>query len=516
MSIQLDQFGDIAAICGEEASCSNAFEGELRNLDTCLLEKRWKPLAAIWHGHGELSYRLPINHPSPDAGYSVDVLYPALSYSPVFRYTREEGFTLTASTVSTSTSTGQMDNTKISLPIRRSHRRKLNDVAGTTEQAPNRYSDEQGPSFPSRTAVRGNIVRPIALFGQNEGDSGQVHLQDEYLTASCFTIQATRTSDRKSQGRAASNGSSMDYIYQERDGVQPDQQPPGPVLLSNPGGNQLFRAFLEGIGAVLPPTVQDTVFGQNADDEDEQELFYPIKGPLHYQPASKPESQPYAALDLEGTWVGGYSTHGYEFGRIVVRNTWTRIHTADEVALEQIYDDESVDAGNADPSVAREPLMNSTIEGSLRRRRTIVEYIKITGDVNVPAGQVSWVAVLPSAEEERIPPSSPAANGFSQYTQQSNVEPDLDTMSLPTVKRSDWQAWSDLPPNSARLSDLGNSMPRWEEGTVRAAGRIAFTGFVDTRFIDAQATFVREENGEVDEIRVKWCVPDCLMLRYGG
>lgn len=282
--------------------------------------------------------------------------------------------------------------------------------------------------------------------------------------------------------------------------------------------------------------------------EEEPELFYPINGPLHTGPLpSIPLSEPVLASSLKGMWVGCYSAHGYEFGTIALRNVWTRIHTADEVALEQIYGDEEGDHDgayfdgafdprqnlNADPRMAREPLVPG-LDGSLRRRRTVLEFIKLTGDVNVPAGQVSWVAMLPSASEtssssSRPPAASRASSSSSAVPQsiarrsaspaatgsglnsarisphQQHVEPDLETLQLPTVRRADWQAWSDLPPHTARLSSIDTApAPRWDEGSVQAAGRVAFTGFLDTRFIDAQATFVREDNGHVDEIRVKW------------
>lgn len=500
-------------MCGEEVACMNGFDGDGRNIDPCIYSQRWKPAAAIWHGHGQQSYRMPVNHPSPDAGYSVDVLYPILKYTPIFRYTKEEGF------IFTGRNERNEQKTRISLPIRRRHGRRLHDTAGSTEQTPLRHSDDHGPAFPSRNAVRGNVLRTAEPFGDT-GCHSDIELWGTFLTASYFTIKAINTT---TNGAWASQGSnSMDYIYQEREEQAMDQdrdenggEPPatGPVLLGNPGGNQLFRAFLEGIGAMLPPTMQDTIFGQQgSDEEDEQEVFYPIKGPSHaLSPAlSVMEDQPYRAIDLEGIWVGGYSTHGYEFGRMVVRNTWTRIHTADEVALEQIYDDEIVDEGNAEPLLAREPLSTGNLDSALRRRRTIVEFIKITGDVNVPAGQVSWVAVLPSADDQPHQQQLLSqADVLQNYSQASTPEPDLSTMAVPTLRRSDFQAWSNLPPNIARDADLGNhgATPRWEEGSVRAAGRIAFTGFVDTRFIDAQATFIREDaanGGGVEEIRVKW------------
>lgn len=482
-------------------------------------------------------------------------------------------------------------------------------------------SMETGPTFPSKDAVRGDALRSLAVWGEGAGNIGSageaVSMQGDYLTAPCFSLQARRDSTETPLQQQAQNGNnSMDYIFQERsetvvdlwsdsgsddDAIMPELEeapagngssqqhiPPTAFTVTGTGGNALFRAFLEGIGANLPPDVHENLIRQHqqhmqqhsppivgngtggagpsrsssvaAGDaatqqsplpsprEEESELFYPIQGPLHTGPLSSiPLDQPVLASSLKGMWVGCYSTHGYEFGTIALRNVWTRIHTADEVALEQIYGDEEGDHdgayfdgafdprqnGNADPRMAREPLMPG-LDGSLRRRRTVLEFIKLTGDVNVPAGQVSWVAMLPSTSEtstsssrplaasrassssSAVPQStarrsaSPAASGFGLNSarippHQQHVEPDLEALQLPTVRRADWQAWSDLPPHTARLSSIGAaSTPRWDEGSVQAAGRVAFTGFLDTRFIDAQATFVREENGHVDEIRVKW------------
>lgn len=77
----------------------------------------------------------------------------------------------------------------------------------------------------------------------------------------------------------------------------------------------------------------------------------------------------------------------------------------------------------------------------------------------------------------------------------------LADIELPTVLRSDWEAWSDSTENGVALTNVA---PCWDEGTLKAAGRIAMAGFMDTRFIGAEATFVREASGQVDEIRVKW------------
>jgi hypothetical protein len=64
----------------------------------------------------------------------------------------------------------------------------------------------------------------------------------------------------------------------------------------------------------------------------------------------------------------------------------------------------------------------------------------MTGDDNVPRGEISWTAQLPERssrdrEGEEVPV-------------------------LPTVKAADWLRWCELPDRA-----------RWDEGTVEAKGR---------------------------------------------
>lgn len=475
-----------------------------------------------------VAHRLPSNHPSPDAGYSVDTLKPVLIYTPVFTYTHESGFSLV------STARGSVNpSLPIGVPLCFNTRRKVEDVPGNSDLMPRRYGYEVGPSFPSRDAVRAHMIRSLNVWGQpveTPGAPGSVKLESDVLIAPAFSLQVKRderpeqppqpipsTSQQTgSASQASTLPNGMGMIQQAATSSVPSnapaaQQPQPQILLSNPGGNHLFRAFLEGIGVALPREMQESLFQNTAEGQD-RELFYPIPGPL---PTDRPEctllSEPARAASLKGLWAGSYSSHGHEFGRISLRTVWTRLHTADEVALEQIYDEDgALDFDDADPSVAREPLAPN-LEGSIRRRRVIVEYIKITGDVNVPAGQVSWVAILPTEQDARLTASGLTAAEF--YAQADLDEPDLETLPLPTIKRSDLMRWSDAPPHTARLN-IGEDVPRWNEGTVGAAGRIAFDGFVDTRFIDCQATFVRDDSGAVDEIRIRWCVP--VRIRAGG
>lgn len=95
---------------------------------------------------------------------------------------------------------------------------------------------------------------------------------------------------------------------------------------------------------------------------------------------------------LEGLWVGTFGPHGTEFG-------WIHARKAED--------------------------------GDAR----LVEYVKITGDVNVPSGVVSWFARLPG---ERVP----------------------------TVQREDLNKW-----NKSSLNAMRAVGERWEAGTIDAYGQ---------------------------------------------
>lgn len=470
--------------------------------------------------------RLPINHLSPHAGLSVDVLYPVLQFIPIFCLTPERGFTL----ISTDDGSPK-PSLPISVPLDLAFRRELEDTSGTSEHPPSRYSTEVGPSFPGHDAVSAGLLRSVTAWdsagndtsNQRETSSNTVYLQGDMLTAPAFTLKARRAQpvgDEVASSTANSTnvrqpvhaGNNMDFIYQSREETPlPVGQPP--ILLANPGGNQLFRAFLEGIGAVLPHQMRDALFDE-PDERDLQEYFYPItRCPLpDDRIIPRPLSKPVLAASLEGLWVGCYSTHGFEFGIINVRNAWmpTEASSDGSSIIEQFYRDQRLQEANADLSVNREPLAPN-LAGSTKVLRTIIELVKVTGDVNVPAGQVSWCAVLPRPfDQDYSTISSNASDEIMEEIEDLDIS-DIESIELPTVKRSDWQEWSDAPPHTAEQHYGLHNPPRWDEGSFEAAGRIAFTGFIDTRFIDAVATFIREDTGEVDEIRITWYVVRLLV-----
>ena len=343
--------------------------------------------------------RIPQNHASPDAGYSVDILDPILQYTPLFRFTQSTGFALFSSVTGVLASSIPID-----LNLRTHFRRKLRDTSGSSGMYGDlsSYSQMVPPAFPSRDAVRAGLIRDIGVWQSRCADAvSSVHLQGDHLTASTFILQPRRMD--RSNGQKSRNdvsqttaGRSSLSPTMSANGVAYITQPTTdaaahtePALLNGPnGGSQLLRIIMQGIGTILPAAFQETLLGEEGVPEDEdQEIFYPVQGPLRDKVSpGTPLTDKCTADSLRGLWVGTYSTHGYELGIISIRYIWTKIHLADEIELEQIYDDPASadDADNAMPMFSREPLQVN-LEGSIRRRRAIVEFVKLTGDANVPA-----------------------------------------------------------------------------------------------------------------------------------
>lgn len=168
------------------------------------------------------------------------------------------------------------------------------------------------------------------------------------------------------------------------------------------------------------------------------------------------ESHNVKAADLQGLWVGTYGPHGCEFGYISVRRERLPPNEPFDSALE--LEDEPL-----------EDVLDSLASNVPHRR--IVEYVKMTGDANVPSGQISWQAFL---------------------------EDDPVYDNLPTVTNENWLDWSDTPHQLLNPSV-------WGMGTRRARGRVALQGYVQSRWSIAESLFIRTEGtGAVDEIRLRW------------
>lgn len=536
MSLRLLNDGGLGLI-GEEVAAANAYSPEY--VDRIFPPpRRWKPAAALWSGSRRLSYRqvsstpciftltqchfsrLPVDHPSPDAGYSVDILKPALQFTPLFNFAPGQGFALFSSI------TGVVaPSIPISLPLDYSRRRKLRDISGSSAASRNPpfSSDVEASSFPGKDAVYAGIIRNVDCWGSTGHDVNSsmrgLKLEGRELTAAAFTMQPIRAPKTASSGsasafpftrdalnRSASSVSTSDtgvqFIHQApQNGNLPQADEPALLLAPNPA-TQFIQSILTGIGVNIPTSIRETLLGETGvPNDDDQEWFYPIMGPTHSpRERSTPADEPYPASALRGLWTGTYSTHGQEFGIISVRSVWAKPNMVNQVDLDRIYDGEGPDdSPDADPSIAREALQPD-LEGNLRRRTNIIEFIKVTGDTNVPSGQVSWVAELPSTQLASC--NDPRLSAMEEWLAEKDASADMASLELPVVMRSDWENWSDLVANPG--SQMTSNSPRWYEGTLRAAGRIAMPGFMDTRFIRAEAIFVREDTGEVDEIRVRW------------
>lgn len=208
------------------------------------------------------------------------------------------------------------------------------------------------------------------------------------------------------------------------------------------------------------------------------EEFYPIKSPsrpltFDDNPAITPEGD-ITASSLEGLWVGSYGPHGLEFGWLSVK-----LH------------EESV----------------SPEDGS-RSYERVIDFVKATGDSNVPSGQVSWSAMLPSLT---LPSNASLEDPTSLGT-------------IPSVSNETLLRWSAIDVNDPLVPE--SERPRWEAGSVPGAGRVALSGYVNPGWTSAVITFIRsittvdrvreKEDGSgeevreekkletVEEIRVRW------------
>lgn len=149
--------------------------------------------------------------------------------------------------------------------------------------------------------------------------------------------------------------------------------------------------------------------------------YYSIDGPIRFK------VQPPQALNgLEGIWVGHYGPHGSEFGKIIVDELWD----------------------------------------SSRQ----IAFIKLTGDPNVPAGQVSWRVTI---------------DGHLPF---------LQALTLTEAIAVDLTATAD---------SAGN----WLSGQ----GQVANTNFIEPGWIGVRVQFIKRSDQNqtssipsIEQIRVKW------------
>ncbi|EFP86833.2 hypothetical protein PGT21_021402 [Puccinia graminis f. sp. tritici] len=159
--------------------------------------------------------------------------------------------------------------------------------------------------------------------------------------------------------------------------------------------------------------------------------YYPLNGPTPYPPPPLPPLHRHyqSEKSLEGLWVGCYGSHGTEFGRIIVDSFQ-------------------------------------------------ISFVKLTGDPNIPAGQVSW-----KVKYDPLVPLNP------------------------------------IPISEAISIDLGASLA--DGGWLRGHGQVANTNYEEPGWINTEVQFISNDMSsdshtlssdshqvllkeEVQQIRVKW------------
>ncbi|GAA5826917.1 hypothetical protein JCM11251_002160 [Rhodosporidiobolus azoricus] len=236
---------------------------------------------------------------------------------------------------------------------------------------------------------------------------------------------------------------------------------------------------------VIPPSPSpDSALADAIDSSTES--FFPIRAPAKSSTWDSPralcEGGGIMASSIEGLWVGTYGAHGLEFVDI-------RIGFA-EVPV-------SLTTAARGQTWAGLPSAINDIRAASRPRtrlQRLVTATKVTGDANVPSGQTSFMALLPSPELSSLPslsvsPSSPASpnSPFSPLVDPSSL---LDGP-LPSMSLSRFNHHSSLDPTTpAYLA----RPPDWSEGLAeRGWGRIALTGFTSPSWVAAEVRFLTEE-----------------------
>ncbi|GAA5891055.1 hypothetical protein JCM6882_006403 [Rhodosporidiobolus microsporus] len=221
------------------------------------------------------------------------------------------------------------------------------------------------------------------------------------------------------------------------------------------------------------------------------ESFFPIKAParpLRWDSPSVLDAHgEIRASSLEGLWVGTYGAHGIEFVNVTVGFAEVPVLAP----MGQTWGGAGGGAGG--------PSQNDIRAASRPRTRLqrLVTATKVTGDANVPSGQTSWLALLPSPELSSLPslsvsPASPASpsSPSSPLSPLADPSPLLDGP-LPTLSASLFDHYSSLDPLSQPY--LARP-PDWSAGLAeRGWGRIALTGFTSPSWVGAEVRFLREE-----------------------
>lgn len=477
--------------------------------------------------HPRSGYTLPRFGPgshSPDAGLQVDLLHEAFSWTPVFVATRERGARLPG------------DNASGPGSLRFRLERARREVGTREELEGESEGEEEGADRRSRTAAMlalfagrpprrawptvhlfgGEAVeRPGAGTGAGAGselrfrgalrgmhdyaaDEESAVVQHVQLPAreppspswpgsdfsdrgryashsDGFHIVAVRTvahsadASRSSGGPGPSTSAEVDPAtgtFLRRVGVGRDGGPavlwhgqaqdPAErprVAIVRAGGNGA-----DGAGGLILHLQQPLPDDELVSEEvvrTEREDFFPLQppaGPVTYdEPCTTDAAGEILASHLEGLWVGTYGPHGLEVGHLSVRMDQT---------------------GDVGPS--GRPIVQRTLS-----------LVKVTGDLNVGSGQISWSAVLDPFE--LTSPAVPSAGYVG-----SLEGADLGT--VPSVSNETLLRWAASDP-----AVEGVEQPRWEAGSVPGAGQIALVGFVHRSWTGASKSSmpVRTSRGSV-------------------
>ena len=229
-------------------------------------------------------------------------------------------------------------------------------------------------------------------------------------------------------GVGRDGGPAILWHGQERD---PTERPR--VAIVRVGGNRA-----DGAGGLVlhvqQPLPDDELVSEEVVRTEREDLFalQAPAGPVAFdEPATTDASGEVLAAHLEGLWVGTYGPHGLEFGHLNVRMERT---------------------GDLGPGGG--PLVARTLS-----------LVKVTGDLNVGSGQISWSAVLDPVE--LAPGTDAPAQGYVHALSSE----DLGT--IPSVTSATLLRWAAADPAAE-----GAEQPRWEAGSVAGAGQIAMVGFV--------------------------------------
>ncbi|GAA97377.1 uncharacterized protein L969DRAFT_94434 [Mixia osmundae IAM 14324] len=438
------------------------------------------PQGFLWDV-GSASYSLPLDHPSPDRGYSIDVLDPTFQHVTLFTIHPEHGVTLNARPDPRASQPFIFDALRpVSLEV-------AYDVLGVPVSAGSTvtslFTGEKQTPFPTIYIAESGILRPF------EGDVNRItedDMQEPYFARDsrqlqcphlAFTPRYTKSDEPSNPAMPLADNGGPRMLFQTGNVPQWIDQPPElPQLIHMFNGGNGPEAIRMNIHRRLNAQSRGRFMTSDA------ELFMPIRAPS--DPVLTMPGNELRAIDLTGLWVGTYSVHGLEFGYINVKEVQSIVHAVDEIDLEELpFDGSSTSLPLHNVHDAPPRLGSASLRPTRMRRRHVIEFIKVTGDLNVPRGEISWIAFLPEEDgSEALVP--------------------LEQRTVRALDRTQMETWSHRP-----FATIEAATAAWSHGTLDAKGKVAFSGFLEPRWSDAQAIIIssRTEMGVVvDEIRLRW------------